>query len=391
MIVVVGSTSVLIPRGAAAQDAAKVDSGATVKQPCETAESNACFPNLPGTWKEIDAEAARLPAGQRLFQSKIQGVAAMLRRLKVFNPPIGFKAEAYVDLMGRGCYDQKDCTAAPLFGRIWLQFLCFVAQGPRLGPSVDHEIRKDLEFHFNDPGSLWNGGPQLNLSDGREVACTPKEWGQVGGVTLYLNQRDRDELYIFLTKGSRPLWIPVTREQYLSAAIRKLEADAARGGPDEQLAELAAEEKRVRENLGSSEEGQETLQSIKQERAGLMAEKARMEADRKEHGDPVIDPLRSQLQTLNAEERASQAWVDRPFEPLVPIGAGRSLVVFNPDYFDRSRPRSDIQLIVVGLNFGGQNLDDIPPPFEYATDVSRARLWEFVRQVDWQQVAAVMK
>ena len=145
------------------------------------------------------------------------------------------------------------------------------------------------------------------------------------------------------------------------------------------------------ENMSSSEEGRETLQSIKQERAGLLAEKARLEKDRKEHGDPVIDPLRSQLQTLNAEERASQAWVDRPFQPLVPAGAGRSVVVFNPDYFDRSRPRSDIQLIVVGLSIGGQKLDDIPPPFEYATDVSRARLWEFVREVDWQRVAALVQ
>ena len=390
IIALVGFTSVLVPRGAAAQDAAKVGSGTTVKQPCETAESNACFPRLPGTWREIDTPAARLPADQKLFLSKIQGVASMLRRLKVFNPPIGFKAEAYVDFTGLGCDVQKDCTAAPLFGRIWIQFLCFVAQG-RPEPSIDHEIMKDVQFMFNDPGSLWNGGPQLNLSDGRGVAYTPKEWGHVGGVTLYLNQRDRDELYIFLTKGSRPLWIPVTREQYLSAAIRKLEADAARGGPDERLAELAAEEKRVMENIGSSEDGRETLQSIKQERAGLMQEKARLEQDRKEHGDPVIDPLRSQLQTLSAGERASQAWIDRPFEPLVPAGTGRSVVVFNPDYFDRSRPRSDVQLIVVGLNFGGQKLDDIPPPFQYATDVSRARLWEFVREVDWQQVAAVMK
>ena len=387
IIAVVGFTSVLMPRVAAAQGAAKVGNGATVKQPCETAEDNACFPNLPGTWQENDepvgAEAARLPAGQRLVLSKVRGVASMLRRLKVFNPPIGFKAEANVT----PCCDFGHPETAPYFGRIWLIFLPFVAQGPRLEPRTDHEIVKDAEFLFN-PTDIWNGGPQLNLADGRKVAYAPKEWGHVGGVTLYLNQRDRDELYIFVTKGSRPLWIPVTREQYLSAAIRKLETDEAKGGPDERLAELAAEEKRVIENMGSSPEGRETLNSIKQERAGLMEEKARIEKDRKEHGDPVIDPLRSQLQALSPAERASQAWVDRPSEPLVPAGTGRPLVAFNPDYFDRSRPRSDIQLIVVGLNFGGQKLDDIPPPFEYATDLSRARLWEFVREVDWQQVAA---
>ena len=358
ILAVMGFATVLALPAAAAQDTAEVENRGGVRQNCATATDPdlVCFPNLAGAWKEIDepagAQAARLPAGQRLFLSKIQKTASMLSRLKVFNPPMGFSVETHVNQ----CCEWGRSEAMPYFGRIWLKFLWFGA-GSNVKPMLEQEWSRDAEFLFN-PTDIWDGGLQLDLSDGRHVAYAPREWGHVNGVTLYLNQRDRDNLYIFLTKGSRPLWIPLTREQYLGALIRKREAEFAK---DE--AEISPEE-----DAGSRK-------ALAQGRAAM------------------VDPLRSQLRAMSAQERASQAWVDNPSEilPLVAAGDGRPLVVFNPDYFDRSRPRSEIQVIAVRLTFGGQKLDDIPPPFQDSSQISRHRLWEFVREVDWQQVAAAME
>lgn len=357
-IAVLGFTSVLMLPVASAQDTTNMENEGAVKQSCAIATDPdlLCFPNQAGAWKEIDepsgVQAARLPAGQRLFMSKIQRTASMLSRLKVFNPPLGFTAEAHVN----PCCEWGRTENAPYFGRLWLQLLWFGA-GPHDKPMIDHEWSKNAEFLFN-PTDIWDGSLQLNLSDGRHVAYAPREWGHVGGVTLYLNQRDRDNLYIFLTKGSRPLWIPVTREQYLGEVIHNREADLAK---DE--AEMSPEERAS------------SRQAHQQARAAM------------------IDPLRSQLQAMSAQERASQAWVVSPSElsPLTPAGEGRALVVFNSDYFDRSRPRSDIQLIVVRLTFGGQKLDDILPPFDNPSQISRHALWELVREVDWKQLAAMME
>jgi hypothetical protein len=357
IIAVIGFTSVLALSDAAAQDTAEMENRGGIRQSCATATNPdlVCFPNQVGVWKEIDeptgAQLARLPAGQRLFLSKIQRTASILSRLKVFNPPMGFSAEARVNQ----CCEWGRSETAPYFGRIWLKFLWFGA-GSNGKPMLEPEWSRDAEFLFN-PTDFWDGSLQLDLADGRHVAYAPREWGHVNGITLYLNQRDRDNLYIFITKGSRPLWVPLTREQYLIALIRKREAEFAK---DE--AEMSPEE-----DAGSR-------QALAQGRAAMVA------------------PLRSQLRAMSAQERTSQAWVDNPSEisPLVAAGAGRPLVVFNPDYFDRPRPRSDIQLIVVRLTFGGQKLDDIPPPFDDPSQVSRHRLWEFVREVDWQQVAVVM-
>jgi hypothetical protein len=161
-------------------------------------------------------------------------------------------------------------------------------------------------------------------------------------------------LYIFLSTGSRPLWIPATREQFLRELIRAREAD------------LAKDEAHV------SPEGRVALTEA---RAAL------------------VDPLRSQLEGMSAGERASQAWVVHSSEvlPLVPANAegARRSVVFNPDYFDRSRPRTDIQLISIMLFFGTPE-KDVAPPFKDWPDVGKHRLWEFVKEVNGQQVAAGM-
>jgi hypothetical protein len=62
--------------------------------------------------------------------------------------------------------------------------------------------------------------------------------------------------------------------------------------------------------------------------------------------------------------------------------------MFNPDYFDLSRPRTDIQLITVFLENVPENLRK--PPLTDWDSLGLLLLWEFVNQVDWQQVAAMI-
>jgi hypothetical protein len=59
--------------------------------------------------------------------------------------------------------------------------------------------------------------------------------------------------------------------------------------------------------------------------------------------------------------------------------------MFNPDYFDLSRPRTDIQLITVFLEDVPENLRK--PPLTDWDSLGLIRLWEFVNQVDWQRLA----
>jgi hypothetical protein len=98
---------------------------------------------------------------------------------------------------------------------------------------------------------------------------------------------------------------------------------------------------------------------------------------------------------MTPAERASTAWYDGLTEGpdasgLVAPDAPRAeeLVAANPDFFDRSRPRSDLQLISVSVEYGPSvgadhaNLtqDDLPD----------WRMYEFLTTTDWQSVAALL-
>jgi len=385
-VAVMSCTFLLMPGVAAAQDVAKTDNDRTVKSPCETTHDPdlICFPNHPGTWKETD-DLRGANAGQRLLLSKVQGVAATLRRLRVFNPPLGFSAQVNVDQNG------ERSEAAPYYGRLWLRFHWF-GPGQNGEPAIGGEWYKDVVFSFN-PSGLGADRLKVRLPDGRPVDWVPKAWGHIGRVTLYASQPVRDYLFIVLANGRRPPWLPVSREQYLAARIRNLKDEDASGGVDETIAEKTAEVRRIRENFPAepSQDDRDALREAQEDLAQLKKQKAEMEAEKAANGDPVLDPLRAQLRRMSADERASQAWLKRKDGELEPAGVGQPLVAFNPDYYDKARPRSDIQMIVVGFTFGGEDLHDIPPPFEDASQVSRHRLWEFLREVDWRQMSNLVQ
>jgi hypothetical protein len=289
-------------------------------------------------------------AQAKTFLAKIDGVASIVQAAQVFNPPLGFTAnDVTADLCcAHPCETLGTCKTLPAQGRLWVHFHYYAGFGGGK-PATHEELRAEAEFYFNNPYNVFNGNLRVSLPDGHKLAWEPVPWREVGGVTLYHNQ-SRSPLYVFLTGGARPLWVPVTREQYLEALIREREADVAK-----------------------SEKGAPP---------GAKAALAKMRA-------LMVDSLRAQLDGMSAEERASQAWVAAPndLNPLVPAGTNeaRGVVAFNPEYLDPNRPRTDIQFIVVRLE--GIPLEGVKPRIEYCGDIGDMRLWEFVNQVDWQRIA----
>jgi hypothetical protein len=104
----------------------------------------------------------------------------------------------------------------------------------------------------------------------------------------------------------------------------------------------------------------------------------------------LLSDLREEFQRLSPSERASPAWyLQTPEVPsgLAPAGApnAREMVTINPNYFDMSRPRSDIQPISVTLN--SQNEARSGPNFV----TSAVRLDEFLATADWTRIAAFVE
>ena len=153
----------------------------------------------------------------------------------------------------------------------------------------------------------------------------------------------------------------------------------------------------------------EYLEAVAAERDATLAESTAgitdpkmLEAIRKTAG-VYVEPIRAQLKALSPGERAAQAWVSNPELGVVPPNSpdARPLVTYDPAYIDRTRPRMDIQFIVVrfeGVNVdnplpappAGRSFDLVSMPLRYCSDVAGARLWELAHQLDWGKLQRLL-
>jgi hypothetical protein len=100
---------------------------------------------------------------------------------------------------------------------------------------------------------------------------------------------------------------------------------------------------------------------------------------------------------MSPAERASPAWFKHPEKwqqsGLVPPNTpdSRQLVTANPEYFDRSLPRTEIQLITVSLcsNLSTDWRDVMAG--ENGGAASPRMAYEFLITADWKRVAQLIK
>jgi hypothetical protein len=383
------------------------------------------LPNVPGTWKfSIPPASAAKWSGHseaegRIFLSRIQGVASHLHSAKVFNPPLGFHGEGYIQLSGSGpCEPTDPCAKAPLSGELLFIFLYF-AEGPGGRPKTDREAITEAHFYFNGLA----GEPAFEKHNGHEMRWLPEAIGQAAGVTMYYAGPPSPQFHdvpaaIYFAIKNRPLWVPVTREQFLQDMIHDREGEVARQAEADK--KLPACDKAYKDWISGAEERRKTTEENYQRlkktnpaeaerfRADMEKTEAEMpaafkkiqatcEADRRQRAehtaDPELERLRAELAGMTPAERGSQAWTQKAFDypsPFVPANTkgARPVVRFNPDYFDLSRPRTDIQLITVLLEMVPENLAE--PPLTDWDSLGLVRLWQFVNQVDWQQFPAMI-
>jgi hypothetical protein len=214
--------------------------------------------------------------------------------------------------------------------------------------------------------------------------------------------------------------MPVTREQFVMVLISERERLMAHQAEEDK--KLPPCDKAYKDWISGAEErrqiNERAYQTLKQSNpaeaerfrtsvdkteadmpAGLKKNQALCEADRKWHAehaaDEVLERYRAELARMTPAERASPAWYDKLAEGpeasgLVAPDAPRAveLVTTNPDFYDRSRPRTDFQVISVDIEYGPTvgadhaNLcrDDLPD----------WRMYEFLTTTDWQRVAALL-
>jgi hypothetical protein len=379
------------------------------------------------------------PAEKSRFEAKIGALISTIQQSKVFNPPMGIEPQVIARYYAKPfSADDPDlceiqpCASHPPGFYFYILEWYYVLTEPkdRLG-HIDYQAPLVVGLVDEPAQEVWVAVNNLTrtlgdlpwaaprrLPDGRQIRYLPRETAaRVGGFPVYENHLGD---HLVLTKRDRAPWMPVTREQFVLVLIGERERLMAHQAEEEK--KLPPCDKAYKDWIAGADErrkmNEKAYQILKQtnpadaERfrtsvekteadmpAGLKKNQALCEADRKwraEHtADVVLEHLRAELARMTPAERASPAWYDSLGEGpdasgLVAPDAPRAveLVTTNPDFYDRSRSRTDFQVISVdieydpsvGADHANLRQDDLPD----------WRMYEFLTTTDWQRVAALL-
>lgn len=316
------------------------------------------FAETPGTYTfKLDAEplrAYRLDlAGRESARATVQQLNDIFRAAPVMNPPLGFEARSLGRaFVNRSTCPNENCTASAVVSQLWLQLYYFVKS--REGkPVTGDELNVVLTAYTNWAGSTVTQRHQMSFDgiadmSGNMMYFEPRRTRTLGGFPVF------DDDVVVVTKSHRPFWLPVSRETYLRAAMRDMrKAIAGIAMPGSDL------DRGLRSRLGF---------------------------------------LQAELDALSPAQRASQAWLlgsgaSEDSGLAVPDAPdARPLIIVNPDFLDRSLPRTAVQMVAVRLNWGTY-LDEETRAIDTITaddHVGVRRLWELLNQTDWTKLAAMV-
>jgi hypothetical protein len=312
----------------------------------------------PGRWIYAPEPASLRPyaldaAGTQAALATWQRLNDIFRAAPVMNPPRGLDARA----VGRALDDRQSCptgcAGAPVVSNLWA-LLSYFVEGPGGKPITGVELNVALDAFTNSPATVMTEQDRLGYeaptdADGRAMFREPRRTRTIGGHAMY------NERLVVVTRSPRPLFLPVSRDSFLRASLRDARTQLTETGmPDSDLAR------------------------------GLRDRLRRVQAE---------------LDALTPTARASQAWF---LEPESPLESGlaeantpdaRPLVVVNPDFLDRTAPRSAVQIVTIRLNWGTY-FDETTRSLDTIGDddhVSVRRLWQLLNQADWTKISALLR
>jgi len=232
---------------------------------------------------------------------------------------------------------------------------------------------------------LYRGGTVIAKDEQGDMFLEPAVVRTVSGVPLFQNG------CIVITHNPQPIFQKVTVERFLRARIREAQA------------ELADFQRRHKDLVGESRQrsDQQSYQRLLARNAADAEKLRRSPARARVHDDRLFTQLeqskqteiagyQSQLASLTAEQRNAPAYAGLNYyangKYLLANAnqpGAKPLVGFNPDFYDHSRPRTDVQSIAVcrlyekGLR-------------EKAYDPQYERLVEFRKSFNFQTLLALL-
>ncbi len=365
----------------------------------------------PGAWLESRIHLDHLAAGPRAaWKTTLDGVAAAIRESPALADLGGFypRLVSGVDSKGGGL------DVGTLSVQVWpLESI----DAPTLS------VKQDWRDYGPGGFSLYFNRFPAGGSGATEGLRRPGWQAPGSGDFFRLPPAEREIAgfpvlagYLFVTApGKPPLFLPVSREEALKAAIAGAEAQSEIAGEGSEMA------RELLENFNSPEMRELRRMAIEEAAAAESDPKraaearARAERDDREQERQLlamagVSPdqapltlaareaaamLRAELDRLDAAQRAAPAFIRTAPDSFLgdeivgsEAGGAVPLMRFNPAFFDKSQPAA-LQLVwmSIGSRIDWENSKISPMQANLAERIAMA----IVEQTDWRRVAALMR
>jgi|GEM_PF-4944708 len=313
--------------------------------PC-VAQDYQLLPTQPGTWQNKTYEERLTPYKlstdeKRILLDKTQKLSGLLKTYPEFIQPKGWEIIATTEL--RYLSDPSEYKpASPLPLNLTVMLAEYYRRNGKIGYAQIDEPHHELQFTFNDPEHAFSGCSlsyeKLMDAEGNEIMMEPVAVTTFGGVTLYSNFR------LLITRPGRKLWVPVTGKQYFEASLQALSGKVKAGDPGAVM---------------------------------------------------TYDMIKKEMESWSAADLSKPAYINNTGETISGFTPEKSeytmaLVKLNPEYFDKSKPRSALQLLSISTTLNHDFREPIEQGDSRFND-NDMRIYAFLNSFDFRKLQVLVE
>jgi hypothetical protein len=330
----------------------------------------------------------------RKIKGSLQEISRIVTSTPAMNPPKGFEARFWGAISAKDRYDSctgKNCSSSPPAAVLAMMIGQYEEKNGKVRAAFNNPSTMDISI--NNLGQVFANLPVLYRDSEGYMLPEPKQGESRSEMSSFLNN---GRTVAVIASKKRPLWLPVSRERYLKAAIetvgkqigisekpvkkvKKKKADK-KAAETEPLVERHIFVDQGRTWIDPADE-KEWVENSRSVTTGMMEEPEKVK-ERMQLLQKALDDLTPDERKMQARIDASSA--DSPQAPLLPTGRSDGIGVVTPNfaYFSKKLPAETPQIITVQWKFSGNQIYD-PEQSGISEHLSNQKMLEIYRDVDW--------